>query len=87
MNVDTGQFAAIRARADSVDALTAEVSRLAGIAEALSAAAAQQFIAGTFVELGRELERQETAGQQPGRHARPRRAIPGYLRLMSGGAQ
>jgi hypothetical protein len=77
VNVDTGQFRALTARADAVDALAAEVAaikrQMAGRQHGEDAA----FAAG--VALG---EARRTAG---GRHARPRRPRPAHLRLAGTG--
>lgn len=84
MNVDTGSFRALQDRADTLDALAAEVSRLAGLGTVLSDAAAEMFCWRQLVELGRRLERGEAPGP---RHARARTGRHRHLRVVDGGRQ
>ncbi|HEX3963825.1 MAG TPA: hypothetical protein VHZ03_45485 [Trebonia sp.] len=78
MQVDTGSFRALTARADAVDAIAADVAqirqnlaRAQGVSDAMSEA---------WIAEGRRREAEERAP----RHARPRRPAPGYLRLVGG---
>lgn len=80
MQVDTGSFRALTARADAVDAVAADVAQIKRLLAAQQFEMDRTFAAG--VALGEE--RSAPAG---GRHARPRAGRPGYLRLVSGGAR
>ncbi len=84
MQIDTGQFMAIKARADAADAL-------AGDDEALRRhLAAQEWALDRTFDAGYVTGRASAAlpvqvRAAGGRHVRPRAGRPGYLRLVSGG--
>jgi hypothetical protein len=82
MNVDTGSFRAITARADAVDTVAAEVARLADRVEGL---VKREFAVAAIYEAG-QASTGAPVQRRPegGRHARPRGERPGYLRLVSG---
>ncbi len=80
MEIDTGSFRALSARADAVDAIAADVAELRRILGAQVFEADTAFAAG--VALGEARVQGRAAG---GRHARPRTGRSGHLRLVSGG--
>lgn len=87
MNVDTGTFRAIQARAEAVDALRGEVSSLSEQARVIADALLS---AKWLIEVGRSLEREEIAPPRsvPRRHVRPRADRPAWLRgVVNGGAR
>jgi hypothetical protein len=98
MEVDTGSFRALTARADAVNAIAADVAQIRRLLGAQVFEADRTFAAGMALgEAGRapgfsaamyeaavaEGRRREAEERAP-RHARPRRSAPGYLRLVGG---
>jgi hypothetical protein len=90
MEVDTGQFRAIRDRADAVDAITAEVARLT---EQAGRAYRNQFLSNVILDAVRDggyddgfAAGRASAGRHRAgaRHARPRTGQRGHLRLVGG---
>jgi hypothetical protein len=88
MEVDTGTFRALTARADAVDALSADVSRIRQHLEVLAMLRVVQELPDDRAILRAAQELADAAGPAPrasrGRHAARR---PGYLRLVGGGGQ
>lgn len=84
MNVDTGSFRALEARAGAADVLASEVGRLGGSAEAFRLTAAA--ITGLYGEAYQH-GAADAAGSGGARHARPRRERPGWLRGVVEGGQ
>ena len=84
MFIDTGEFAAIRDRADSVDAIAADVAEIRLKFRSLEFNRLVAFAEGAAHEAERALLR---AQRGPGRHVRPRGERPGHLRLVSGGGR
>jgi hypothetical protein len=92
--VDTGQFAAIRDRADTVDALPGQVAAvIAELRELARAQLAGRLERAALIEFGEQRalgeQRARETGRRQGRHARPRgdRRERGHLRLVSGGGE
>jgi hypothetical protein len=85
VNIDTGEFRAIQARADAVDAITAGTSGLGGLRTRIEDLSAMLVCADHLITLGQILEREEAAARRRApRHARPRGERPAYLRLVGG---
>lgn len=92
MNVDTGAFAALTGRLDELGRRVAALAETAAFSRAAHDAAiaegrrrqAEEFGEDRAFAAGVALgETRRTPVPRP-RHARPRRAVPGYLRLVTG---
>jgi hypothetical protein len=81
MEVDTGSFRALQARAGTMEALAADVAQIRQ--ELASQLPAASFGAAMFDAAVAEGRRREAEERAP-RHARPRRNSPAYLRLVTG---